>query len=328
MLFKKEDVTEESLGKELGNICERLDVKQLDDCLRFPKYFQIETTRLCNSRCTFCAIDQWDKSTPFMSANLFNKIASEMADHVDWIEYVAVQRAGEPLMDKDIVNKIAKLKKMGIKAVDLSTNASLLTEDKARALIDAGIDDIMFSIDSVEREKYTSVRIGLDFDTVLKNIRTFIRIREEMNPDIIVRVRGVTTFDPESEEGRSELESWEKFWNPLKKEQDRIYMKRAHNWGNQLFGENLPEEGMRDIYHPCVLPWSTMHVTAMGTVPLCPQDYDAKMNIGDVNKDTIQDIWQGANWEKIREQHRTGMRNEIPFCRGCILFDRELSLEK
>jgi radical SAM protein with 4Fe4S-binding SPASM domain len=105
-------------------------------------------------------------------------------------------------------------------------------------------------------------------------------------------------------------------------------MKRAHNWGNQLFGENLPEEGMRDIYHPCVLPWSTMHVTAMGTVPLCPQDYDAKMNIGDVNKDTIQDIWQGANWEKIREQHRTGMRNEIPFCRGCILFDRELSLEK
>ena len=81
------------------------------------------------------------------------------------------------------------------------------------------------------------------------------------------------------------------------------------------------------IYHPCILPWSTMHITSMGIVPLCPQDYDAKENISDINKDSIADVWKNENWSRIRMLHKTGQRNKISLCQGCKLFDLEHSLE-
>lgn len=326
MILQQKNVTPERLAQERNDIVRRLNLDSLESALRFPKYFQIETSRLCNSRCTFCAIDQWDKSVPFMSDELFEKVAAEMNEHSDWIEFVSIQRAGEPLMDKKIAKRIERLKEAGVKTVSLSTNASLLNEEKAGALIEAGLDEIMFSIDSVVREKYESIRIGLDYDAVLSNIRTFFSLRAQHCPDMPVRVRGVTTFDPDSEEGKHELDEWESFWGELRKPQDRIYMKRAHNWGNQKTGDFIPETA--ECFHPCVLPWSTLHVTTSGKVPLCPQDYNAKADLGDVTQNTIADIWKNKHWERIRNQHATGSRNEIPFCRGCHLFDLEYSLEE
>ena len=125
---------------------------------------------------------------------------------------------------------------------------------------------------------------------------------------------------------RGELQKWEDFWGKYKEPHDRIYMKRAHSWGNQIkWEDNIPEYS--SIYHPCILPWSTMHITSMGIVPLCPQDYDAKMNIGDINKNTIAEVWNNQNWNKIRNLHETGNRNDIKFCQKCQLFDLDYSLE-
>lgn len=326
MIRRKEDINEESLKQEFEEIRKRLEINSLDEALIFPKFFQIEPSRVCNSRCRFCAVDDWDKSVPFMPDKLFDKLVTEFKNHTNHIEVVCLARAGEPLLDKKIVDKVKTLKEIGINKVTLSTNASLLSKEKALDLLNAGLDDIMLSIDTVNREKYESVRRGLDFDTVMKNIRTLFEIREKIRPEVIVRVRGVATFDINSTEGINELEKWESFWGQFRKSQDRIYMKQAHSWGNQKEGQYIPE--YENVFHPCILPWSTLHVTTMGLVPLCPQDYDAKANLGDANKNFISDIWNNAKWERIRKLHSSGKRNEISFCRGCYLFDKEFSLEK
>lgn len=327
MITRLEDVTEHNLKQEMQDIARRLDLQNPDDALYFPKYFQIETVRVCNARCPFCAIDQWDKSVPLMSDTLFNKIADEMAGYTHWIEFVAVQRAGEPLLDKKLGARVRRLKEVGIKRVSIATNASMLTEKKAIELLSAGLDEAMLSIDSVEKKEYERMRVGLRYERVIQNIRTFFRVRDEINPSAVVRVRGVSFYNIDNKEDRSEMRRWEDFWNELKKPQDRIYLKRAHNWGNQKVWEGYTPND-EPVYHPCVLPWSTMHITAMGVVPLCPQDYDAKMNIGDINVQTIAEVWRSENWDRIRRLHRTGNRSEIPFCQGCRIFDREFSLEK
>lgn len=327
MITRAENVTAENLRKEMQAIADRMRLPHADEALRFPKFFQIETTRICNARCPFCAIDQWDKSVPMMSDKLFEKIVTEMADYKDWIEFVAVQRAGEPLLDKKIVERVRALKEIGIKRVSLSTNASMLTEQKSTALLEAGLDEMMLSIDSIDKDTYQKMRVGLDFETVIQNIRTFFRVRNRIKPDVVVRVRGVSFHRIDDSGHRTEMNRWERFWDELKRPHDRIYLKRAHNWGNQVEwkGHTPVYEA---VYHPCILPWSTMHVTAMGKVPLCPQDYDAKMNIGDVNVHPIAEIWKNENWRRIRELHKTGQRNQISFCQGCKLFDLENSLEK
>ncbi|SLM30887.1 Predicted Fe-S oxidoreductase [Desulfamplus magnetovallimortis] len=326
MIYDKKNINSETLEKELKNISVRAGVVKLEETIRFPKYFQLETIRLCNSHCTFCTVDVWDKSVPYIPEKLFEKVIEEMKDHNDWIEVVSVQRAGEPLLDKKITERIRRLKDIGIKRVNLSTNASLLTEDKTKELIDAGLDEIMFSIDSVDRETYSKMRIGLDFDTVVKNIRTFFRIRAEMNSNILARVRGISFYDVNSLQDQGKLKKWENFWNELKRPGDRIYMKQVHNWGNQKTWEEYTFEEPW-VYHPCVLMWTTMHITTMGKIAMCPIDFDAKVVMGNLWEQTIKEIWQGHIFTKFRKLHSRGKRNELDYCQGCRLFDSDFTLE-
>ena len=331
MITGIENATRKNLDKELCAICTRLKVSDLKETFRFPKFFQLETVRLCNANCSFCPSDKWNKSTPFMSDELFEKISLQFKDYVDWIEAVCLQRAGEPLLDKKISTRVARLKDIGINRVTMATNASLLNEKKARELVNAGLDEIWISIDSVEKETYEKMRKGLKFETVMENIMTFFKVRDELNPKLQVRVRGVSFFDLDKEDGMRELASWENFWGKYKKDHDRIAMKKAHNWGNQLdiennFGEGTAKYGT--IYHPCILPYSTMHITAMGKVALCAMDYDAVQSMGDLNTMTIEDVWRGNNFKDFRALHASGERNEEPMCRGCKLFDLDFSLDK
>jgi radical SAM protein with 4Fe4S-binding SPASM domain len=325
MILSRDDVTPERLKAELDRLAERIDISEIEESLRFPRFFQIETTRLCNARCPFCAIDQWDKSVPMMPEALWQKIAAELVEYRDWIRFVDLQRAGEPLLDKKMYQRVKQLKDGGIKHVAISTNASGLNDKNARALLEAGIDEVMLSIDSVEKKKYEELRVGLNYEQVLGNIRNYFRLRDEILPNSQIRVRAVCVFDPDKE--HQEVLAWENFWRPLKKPHDRIYMKRVHSWGNQVDVEGAPDPN-GNIFHPCIIPWSTMHITAMGTVALCPHDYDGKANLGDINIHSIAEVWRAQKLEEVRRLHATGNRNEISFCRGCRTFDEEFSLER
>ncbi|MBV8166000.1 MAG: radical SAM protein, partial [Alphaproteobacteria bacterium] len=182
MILSKEAATPEALAAEARDISRRFDVRSVDELLHFPQYFQVETTRLCNARCPFCPSDVWDKTTPYMSDALYKKVADEIIAHRDWVKFVDLQRAGEPLLDKKIYERVAYMKDGGVKFVAITTNASGLTEDNARKLLAAGIDEVMLSIDSVEKEKYEQMRAGLKYEQVMANIRGFFRLRDELKP--------------------------------------------------------------------------------------------------------------------------------------------------
>ncbi len=330
MILHVEESNDENLEQEMRDIAARLELSDYREALYFPKYFQIETTRLCNARCTFCAIDQWSKETTFMSDALFEKVATELGQYKHWVKMVNLNRTGEPLVDKKIIDRVARVCELGMKMVSISTNASLLTPEKIRGLIEAGLHEMWISIDSVYQEVYEAQRIGLSYEQVMENIRTVFRLRDELKSSMLIRMRGVCLYDLDSPEGKRELAGWEDYWKKYQGPRDRIYMKRPHNWGNQIdLKERIQEEHANGLtYHPCIVPWSTLHVTAMGKVPLCGQDFDALMNVGDVHQQTIAEIWKGPVWTRIREQHQSGRRNEINFCQGCKLWDLDFKLEK
>ena len=65
----------------------------------------------------------------------------------------------------------------------------------------------------------------------------------------------------------------------------------------------------------------------MGKVPFCTLDYDAKDDYGNVNEQSIAEIWRSEKWNRVRQLHATGQRNDFAFCHGCKLFDLDASLE-
>ena len=109
MITKRADVNDITLKRELTAINKKLVLKEIDDALYFPKYFQIETTNLCNSRCPFCPNSEIDKSVPYMSDALFKKILKELSEYSSWIQSICPQRMGEPLLDKKIAHRIKEL---------------------------------------------------------------------------------------------------------------------------------------------------------------------------------------------------------------------------
>ena len=112
---------------------QRLDVKDISQTYIFPKYFEIETVNACNARCIMCSIDEWTgNDSQMMSGKLFDKFVEEVANYSDWIEIICLNRDGEPTLDKNIAQKVKKLKDVGIKLVRFVSNGQNLTQKLSR----------------------------------------------------------------------------------------------------------------------------------------------------------------------------------------------------
>jgi MoaA/NifB/PqqE/SkfB family radical SAM enzyme len=157
--------------------------------IRFPRYFEIETVNACNARCPMCTIDDWDRRDGLMSDETFAKIADEIGRHAGEVYRVALYRDGEPLIDKKLPKRVAAMKERGVKRVGISTNVELLTPAKSEALLAAGLDEILMSIDSLKPDVYESIRVGCHYETVMANCQKFIELRNQMGSKCQVWVR-------------------------------------------------------------------------------------------------------------------------------------------
>jgi len=263
-----------------------------------------------------CTVYEWNDSNMIINPELFDKIVTEVSSYSDWIERVTLSRDGEPLMDRKIHEKIRKLKDVGIKYTTFSTNASMLPEKRAIELIESGLDDIRFSIDGVTKETFEKIRRGLDYDQVLDNCLRFIDLRNQRGDTPAIQIRMV-----EQEENYHEVEAWKGFWLPRLSKQDAAYSKPMHSWGNGLESYDGHDKDPEYSGVPCISPWSTMAIHADGKVGLCGCDFNTKVPMGDLNESTIEEVWQAQQYQRVRELHSTGKRDEIDLCIGCNIWD-------
>ncbi len=300
-------------------LARRIFLEDLDECARFPKYFEVETVNACNARCTMCTINDWTTGgSSVMKMSLIEKLARELGPHRDWVEHVCLNRDGEPTLDKSLARRVRLLKQAGVKKVTFATNGQLMTEKFLTELCEAGLDDIMVSIDGATKATFERIRVRLDFETVVANTLALIRLRDHLRPAMTIRIRAVVM--PENEHEISDIIT---FWKPKLGRGDSIYAMPMHSWGNQQYAES--EENI--AYYadkPCVSPFSTLVIDVNGTVPLCGCDYNAKVPLGDFRAQSIEEIWQSPRFARIRQQHARARRNEIPLCRGCDIWDRPL----
>ena len=143
-----------------------------------PEIVQIESTNICNAKCVFCPRDEMHRRQGVMSFELFRKIVDECVEL--GITHVRVHNYGEPFMDRRLTEKVRYAKQKGIKEVGMISNGSLITEDVARGMIEAGLDAINISVDASGREVFESTRLGLNYDKVIANIERLVRIRAEL----------------------------------------------------------------------------------------------------------------------------------------------------
>lgn len=293
-------------------ILNRVGGPSYESLLKFPRYFEIETVNACNARCPMCTIDDWDRRDGLMSDSTFLKVADEIGAHAGSVERVALYRDGEPLIDKKLAPRIRMMKERGVKKVGISTNVALLDEGRAEAILTAGLDEIILSIDSLYPQVYEAIRKNLNFFEVMNNANGFIKMRDRLGSKCQIWVRMIR-----QESNKAEWPDFQRFWLDKVLATDRVDYHNIHGWGNQLV--NWKPIAHADTQMPCVALWSLMVIFANGDVPRCNVDYNNKHPLGNVLENPITELWQ--RHEALRAQHIAGVRESI--CQGCTVWSEK-----
>jgi len=140
------------------------------------KQINIPVTDRCNLKCTMCPRQN---TKDLIEADIPDDALQSLLVSGRELSGILLQGLGEPLLYKNIFNVIKQLKREmhGNSEVGLTTNATMLNEDTGRKLLDSGLDFLYFSVDAATKPTYETIRVGADFDAVVKNISRCVEYR-------------------------------------------------------------------------------------------------------------------------------------------------------
>ena len=276
----------------------------------FPPLVRIETTNACNAKCIICPHRRLERPIGRIDQALFDRIIAECGLH--GCREIHLHNFGEPLLDPRLPERVAQAKAAGIRKVKIFSNGSLLTEQRTRQLIDAGLDELKISFDGATREEFERIRPPLKFDEVVANIRMAVEIRDELDSPMRIKVACCATTD------RAET------MRQLSKVVDGFSFGKIHNW-NGLDDDACEETETLELFptdekirRPCSRLWRTLTVLADGRISLCCLDYEGQHILGLLDGDTtIIDVWNSERYRRVRRIHRCGNQDKLILCRNC-----------
>lgn len=145
-----------------------------DNYGRTIDYLRISITDRCNLRCVYCMPEEGITCIPhkeILSYEEIQTICQKMAEI--GLKHIRIT-GGEPLVRKECWNLIQRLKENPlIETVTLTTNGILLAE-MAEKLVQAGVDGINISLDTLDQIEYAQITRGGDVKKVLEGLKAIL----------------------------------------------------------------------------------------------------------------------------------------------------------
>jgi MoaA/NifB/PqqE/SkfB family radical SAM enzyme len=243
----------------------------------------IEPTNRCNAKCHFCPRD----ATPhqgLMSMEVFEQALVRAAElkQMGRVE-VNLCGLGEPLLNKHTPDMVRRIREEGFGA-GLSSNASLLNEKKARALVDAGLQRIFINVGDID-DTYEEV-YKLPFERTRDNILRFIEMSQGVTDVRIVLV--------DYRQDKAHLEAMRAYWQSYGVTQFMEF--EIMNRGGALFVDHMqysqyPERAQAiDLLTArtggdipiCSVPFTSCFIGYDGNFYLCCSDWTKEAPVGNV----------------------------------------------
>jgi GTP 3',8-cyclase len=154
---------------------------------------RVSVTDRCNFRCQYCMPAEglpWLERGEILSFEEIERLVRLLVSL--GVEDVRLT-GGEPLVRRDFPRLVEMLARVeGLKDLSLTTNGYLLERD-AGALVDAGIDRVNVSIDSLQRDRFFEITRRDSLPQVLRGLEALAR-HPEVHPIKVnaVAIRGFT----------------------------------------------------------------------------------------------------------------------------------------
>ena len=292
-----------------------------------PLCIDIETAAICDLACPFCYRESLATPDKIINEKLFKNIVDQAADME--VPSMKFNYRGEPLMHPKLHEMIEYAKKKGIIETIINTNATHLTKETSRKLIDSGLDFMIYSFDGGTKETYEKMRPGRfkknNFEDVYNNIVSFSEVREQMNAKFPrTKIQMILTKDAYKEQETffslfhdfvdevSVTQYSERGGNieDLNSSEKKMYKKLCSNLG---LPENSPylrkSDGTMSVSNarvPCGQPFQRMFVTYDGRVAMCCEDWGAMHPIGYVSDDSFSD--EDADKQLVLNRIKSGRK--------------------
>ncbi len=309
---------------------EKFDKEELFDTLeelrsKKPIVYNIETTNACNMRCQMCPrTTMMTRKIETISLDLFSKIVDQIEPHKnsDWFlwenfakehygilpnemsenhfflyiipKVIQLHGYGDPLLDKNIAKEVKILKQKGFHSY-FSCNPANINIEKTVEILANGLNYIKYSIESVDDDQHKQIRgQASNFTDSYKKILTLLSIKaqKKYNTTIIITMLDLNRA--------GQLEEFEKLKEAFKGSDVYIYFKSEdQQWYRKDY------HGTKSVHWSefCKHPWISMTIKSNGEAAMCMEDYNNEIILGDANRATLYDIWNGEKYRKFREDH-------------------------
>ena len=275
----------------------------------FPQRITLELTNRCNLNCTFCPRKHMEKTQGFLDTRLAELLVDEMAEHLPVIMVPFFR--GETLLHEDWAKILAYAKKKGVGPIQFASNATLMDQNAAEAILDLGLDFISFSMDTIDPEIYNRTRRGADYEKVLSNILRLLELKERRglrSPEVQISTVDTPLYRPG-------MDAFVAFWRP-RVDRVRIYIEHSQNGRPGSISESLPQFDRR---LPCHKVFTDMVIYWDGEVGLCNHDWisHTARRIGNVKDKGIAAVWKSDGYQNIRSSHMAGVLEHTRPCDFC-----------
>jgi len=276
---------------------------------KFPGHLDIETSAVCNMQCPMCFTTaeafRHNVDKGLMAFEVFKKVIDEAVQCGAYS--IRISHRGEPFVHPEIIDFIEYAKQSGIREVSSLSNILALTPELFEEAMKKGLDWLTISFDGLS-DTYEWIRKPAKFEESYERIREYKKIKAKSRSiKPVIKVQSI--------------------WSAIKD--------CADEWVRLLgpYVDNLASNPLIDYLHKddvdkieywenfdCPTPYQRMTVLFDGKVPYCHNDEFNSWIIGDANKQSICDIWNGAEMNSVRKAHsRHEGVNHLPACKYCFL---------
>jgi len=267
-----------------------------------------------------CPYKAMTRAKSTMSMLLYRKIIDDAVSM--GMTEVTISGYLEPLLDKFLIERIKYAKSKGLRVGFSSNGTLLLQNDHLGDILNSQLDWIAFSVDGATKETYEKIRIGARFEDVVDGVKTLIQEKKKMHlstPEIHLNCCvQAKNYDEVNTQRR-------KFYEVFKGA-DVFEFGAVSTRGNE--GERLPRGSdfetptkIRKHIYPCYTIFNYIYCLPDGIVALCCIDYDGKFRLGDLNIQTIAEVWESNQYQIVRQKHMDGRGAEIEMCSNCKEFE-------
>lgn len=216
------------------------------------------------------------------------------------------------------------IKPLMVVKVSITSNGSLMDKEIAEKILNSKLERINFSVDGLDKQAYEKIRKNLSFEDVLGNVLYFIMLRNKMQSKTAVRISII-----KNNYYVKDMNKIVNFWGKI----------LDKNLGDSVKIDDLSlgivdkskDKGLSDLEYerseifasanqtPCYALWNTMVIKTDGQVALCCVDQCRSVSLGNLETQSIADIWQNSKiLKEARKMHLLKGRASMKMCKDCL----------